>query len=101
MIGVSNIINKYAAVRLDEIKGLRAPFLQVGWNRQFLMMSEFGFIHDSSIVAPFSDPPVWPYSLEYRIPHDCNQGEGQNCPTRSYPGLWELPINQLVAGVCK
>lgn len=97
MIGVSNIIHKFSAVRLNEIRGLRAPFLQVGWNRQFLMMKEFGFIYDSSIIAPLSDPPIWPYSFDYRIPHSCDE-QGQNCPTRSYPGVWELPINQLVFG---
>ncbi|CAK9828749.1 Chitin deacetylase 1 [Anthophora retusa] len=97
MVGEANIINKYAAVRLEDIRGLRAPFLRVGWNRQFLMMSEFGFMYDSSMVAPFSNQPVWPYSLDYRTPHDC-VGPDQVCPTRAYPGLWELPLNQLLAG---
>ncbi|XP_071571775.1 chitin deacetylase 1 isoform X2 [Temnothorax nylanderi] len=96
MVGIANIIKKYAAVRIADIKGVRAPFLQVGWNRQFLMMSEFGFVYDSSIVAPFSDPPFWPYTLDYRPPHPCVRA-GQLCPTRSYPGIWELPLNQLLA----
>jgi len=82
------------------IIGVRAPFLQVGWNRQFLMMSEFGFVYDSSIVTPFSDPPFWPYTLDYRLPHPCIRA-GQLCPTRSYPNIWELPLNQLLANVRK
>ena len=126
MVGVANIINKYAVVRLEDIKGrrsflqkitfdcgpsrnmfltrmihaigLRAPFLRTGWNRQFLMMSEFGFVYDSSMVAPFSNLPVWPYTLDYRPPHSCIVRQ-QLCPTRAYPGVWELPINQLLAGV--
>ncbi|XP_034947909.1 uncharacterized protein ChLD3 [Chelonus insularis] len=97
MVGVANIINRYGGVRIEDIKGLRAPFLRVGWNRQFLMMSEFGFLYDSSMVAPFADPPIWPYTLDYRPPHSC-VGTGQLCPTRSYRGLWELPLNQLLAG---
>ncbi|XP_015437349.1 PREDICTED: uncharacterized protein LOC107192572 [Dufourea novaeangliae] len=97
MVGVANIINKYAGVRLKDIKGLRAPFLRVGWNRQFLMMSEFGFVYDSSMLAPFSDPPLWPYTLDHRPPHGC-VGTEQHCPTRAYPGLWELPLNQIWAG---
>lgn len=80
------------------VAGVRAPFLQVGWNRQFLMMSEFGFVYDSSIVTPFSDPPLWPYTLDYRLPHPCIHA-GQLCPTRSYPNIWELPLNQLLANV--
>lgn len=83
---------------LLSVIGLRAPFLRIGWNRQFLMMSEFGFVYDSSILAPFSDVPVWPYTLDYKPPYSCVDLE-QFCPTRAYPGLWELPLNQLLAGV--
>ncbi|XP_046434302.1 chitin deacetylase 1 [Neodiprion fabricii] len=97
MVGEANIIHKYAGVRIEEIRGLRVPFLQVGWNRQFLMMTEFGFAYDSTIVAPFSNPPIWPYTLDHQPPHPCGS-PGQLCPTRSYPGLWEIPINQLLLG---
>jgi hypothetical protein len=58
------------------------------------MMSEFGFVYDSSIIAPFSDPPVWPYTLDHGLPHRCIHTE-QLCPTRSYPNVWELPLNEL------
>lgn len=112
-VGQANIINKFANVRMEEIEGrrlmkpfnaeyffhvhfpgLRTPFLKVGWNRQFLMMKEFGFVYDSSIVAPaFTNPPLWPYTLDFKIPHAC---VGSNhCPSRSYPGVWEMVMNQL------
>ena len=52
--------------------------------RQFLMMREFGFVYDSSIAAPVSDPPLWPYTLDYQIPHKC-LGQ-RRCPSRSFPG---------------
>lgn len=61
-------------------------------------MSEFGFVYDSSIIAPFSDPPLWPYTLDHGLPHSCIRAE-QLCPTRSYPNIWELPLNQLSADV--
>ncbi|KAK6628407.1 hypothetical protein RUM43_002219 [Polyplax serrata] len=112
MVGQANILNRFASVRLEELRGklsseesetgvcgrigIRVPFLRVGWNRQFLMMKEFGFQYDSSIVAPFSDPPLWPYTLDYKMPHKC-QEVNQHCPTRSYPGLWEMVMNQLTA----
>lgn len=97
MVGQANIINRFGNVRMDELRGLRVPFLRVGWNRQFLMMKEFGFVYDSSIVAPFSNPPLWPYTLDYKMPHTCT-GVNQNCPSRSYPGVWEMVLNQLEAG---
>lgn len=77
---------------------MRVPFLRVGWNRQFLMMKEFGFVYDASMVAPFSDPPLWPYTLDHKIPHQCT-GNNQRCPSRSYPGIWEMVMNQLAIDV--
>lgn len=123
MVGQANIINRFANIRMEDLRGIihyfkpmsecvtnrltctkckffsgmRVPFLRVGWNRQFLMMKEFGFLYDSSMVAPFSDPPLWPYTLDYKIPHRC-EGTKQRCPSRSYPGLWEMVMNQLSAG---
>ncbi|KAL9929449.1 chitin and LDLR binding deacetylase 3 [Glossina fuscipes fuscipes] len=97
MVGQANILNRFASVRMEEIRGMRVPFLRVGWNRQFLMMKEFGFVYDSSMVAPFSNTPLWPYTLDYKMPHTCT-GMQQNCPSRSYSGLWELVINQLEFG---
>ena len=29
-----------------------------------------------------------------RMPHKCH-GNGGNCPSRSHPAIWELPINEL------
>ena len=57
------------------------------------MMREFGFVYDSSIAAPVSDPPLWPYTLDYQIPHKC-LGQ-RRCPSRSFPGIWEMPLNQI------
>jgi len=63
--------SRFGGVNMEDIRGVRVPFLSVGWNRQFLMMREFGFVYDSSMAAPVSDPPIWPYTLDYQIPHKC------------------------------
>lgn len=73
---------------MEDIRGLRVPYLKPGWNRQFLMMKEFGFVYDSSIPAPLSDPPLWPYTLDYKIPHKCISR--RMCPSRSFPGIWVI-----------
>jgi hypothetical protein len=36
-----------------------------------------------------NNPPMWPYTLDYAIPHKCWIPP---CPTKSYPGLWEVPL---------
>ncbi|CAB3253442.1 unnamed protein product [Arctia plantaginis] len=97
MVGQANVINRFGRVRMEDFRGLRVPFLSVGWNRQFLMMQEFGFVYDATVVAPLSDPPYWPYTLDYKMPHKC-KGNNQYCPTRSYAGLWEIVINPLFNG---
>ena len=62
------------------------------------MMEEFGFVYDSSVTAPYSEIPFWPYTLDYRIPHKC-VGEGVKCPSRSFRGIWEMVMNQLKVNV--
>lgn len=97
MVGQANIINRYGGVSMEQIWGVRVPFLRVGWNRQFVMMQEFGFVYDSSVTAPYSKVPYWPYTLDYRIPHKC-VGEGVKCPSRSFKGIWEMVMNQIKVG---
>ena len=83
---------------MEDIRGLRVPYLKPGWNRQFLMMKEFGFVYDSSIPAPLSDPPLWPYTLDYKIPHKCING--RKCPSRSFPGIWvRIFFSVVILGV--
>ena len=36
--GMANIINRFAGIPLDELRGTRVPFLRVGWNTQFIMV---------------------------------------------------------------
>lgn len=92
--GQANIINKFANVRMDDLRGTRVTFLRVGWNKQFLMLKDFGFVYDSTMVPPFSRMALWPYTLDHRMPHKCI-GASNNCPSQSFPGIWELPMNQL------
>ena len=45
---------------------MRAPYLRVGGNEQFSMMTDQFFAYDSSITAPLGRVPIWPYTLHYR-----------------------------------
>lgn len=53
-------------------------------------MVDFGFIWDSSVSVPPQSRPVWPYTLDFAIPHKCKE---KSCPTRQFPGMWEIPLN--------
>ncbi|KAF2360436.1 Low-density lipoprotein (LDL) receptor class A repeat [Trinorchestia longiramus] len=93
MAGARQIVNRFANITDTTVVGVRAPYLRVGGNNQFLMMEEQGFLYDSTIVAPLADVPLWPYTLYYRMPHECH-GHIQVCPTRAY-AVWEMVMNEM------
>ena len=88
----ARLINKLLFLQIICL-GLRAPFLRVGGNKQFEMMTDQFFVYDTSITAPLSRVPIWPYTLYFKMPHKCH-GNAQNCPSRSHP-VWEMVINEL------
>lgn len=90
MIGMREILRHFAEIPKNEIVGMRAPFLLPGRNTQFEVVEDFGFIYDSSVSVPALRIPIWPYTLDYKIPHECKSG---TCPTKSFPGVWEVPLN--------
>ena len=49
----------------------------------FKMLYDQNFTYDSSMPVYENKPPSWPYTLDYRIFHDCMIPP---CPTNSYPG---------------
>lgn len=90
MIGMREILENFANVSKLDVLGMRAPRLKPGNNDQFEVLTDFGYVYDSSIVIPPTRVPIWPYTLDYAIPHQCRAG---TCPTRSFPGIWEIPLN--------
>lgn len=90
MIGMKEILNKFSNITGEDIIGMRAPYLKPGRNAQYEVLQDFGFVWDSSVGVPPIKIPVWPYTLDYKIPHECKVG---TCPTRSFQGVWELPLN--------
>jgi hypothetical protein len=49
--GQRSILSQFANVPMSEVKGMRVPFLKPGWNAQYDMMTETGFLYDSSLVG--------------------------------------------------
>ncbi|XP_050711468.1 chitin deacetylase 1-like [Eriocheir sinensis] len=93
MAGARVIVDRFANITDNSVIGLRAPYLRVGGNNQFRMMETNAFLYDSTITAPLQNPPLWPYTLYYRMPHVCH-GNAQSCPTRSF-AVWEMVMNEL------
>ncbi|KAF2368701.1 NodB domain [Trinorchestia longiramus] len=87
--GQREIMAAYGGVRMDDVRGMRAPFLAVGGNKMFEMLYEQNFTYDSSMPVYENRPPSYPYTLDYKLFHDCMIPP---CPTNSFPGLWEVPM---------
>eukprot|EP00091_Calanus_sinicus_P011592 TRINITY_DN26188_c0_g1_i1.p1 TRINITY_DN26188_c0_g1~~TRINITY_DN26188_c0_g1_i1.p1 ORF type:complete len:145 (+),score=24.22 TRINITY_DN26188_c0_g1_i1:305-739(+) len=102
IIGMRRIMELQAEINEDEVLGVRAPGLKPGFNVQYDVLIDYGFIWDSSMGVPPMNTPIWPYTLDYAIPHKC---KSKTCPTRQFPGVWEIPLNShhvegFIAGHC-
>ncbi|CAB3381827.1 Hypothetical predicted protein [Cloeon dipterum] len=87
--GQREILSAYGGVKLEDVRGMRAPFLAVGGNKMFKMLYDANFTYDSSMPVYENRPPSYPYTLDYKLFHDCMIPP---CPTKSYPGVWEVPM---------
>ncbi|KAL9928645.1 chitin deacetylase-like 5 [Glossina fuscipes fuscipes] len=87
--GQREILAAYGGVKVSDVRGMRAPFLSVGGNKMYKMLYDSNFTYDSSLPVYENRPPSWPYTFDYKIFHDCMIPP---CPTRSYPGIWQVPM---------
>ncbi|XP_065280317.1 uncharacterized protein Cda5 [Dermacentor albipictus] len=85
--GQREILHLFGGVKLEDVRGMRAPFLQIGGNKMFEMLHEANFTYDSSMPVFENNPPFWPYTLDYAINHECMITP---CPSKSFPGVWEV-----------
>jgi peptidoglycan/xylan/chitin deacetylase (PgdA/CDA1 family) len=79
----------------SSLVGFRAPYLRIAGDVMFQVLRDSHFIYDTSIVnveTSVGRPPLWPFTLDYPVKSCVNPP----CPTQSYPGLWEVPLNGWV-----
>ncbi|CAB3369415.1 Hypothetical predicted protein [Cloeon dipterum] len=85
-----DMIAHFANIPASEISGLRTPFLLLGGDSTFQMITNNNFLYDCSWpTQSFVGKGLYPYSLDYKSNQDCNVGV---CPTESHPGAWVLPM---------
>lgn len=61
----------------------------------FKMLYDMNFTYDSSMPVYENKPPSWPYTLDYKIFHDCMIPP---CPTKSYPGTELFLLSRIRKG---
>ena len=53
-----DILRKWGNVS-EDVKGYRAPYIQVGGNMEFKVLKDEGFLYESSMpTQKFTDPPL-------------------------------------------
>nr|CAG4642322.1 EOG090X01LY [Evadne anonyx] len=88
-VGQRDLLAAYAGVRVEDVRGLRAPYLSIGGDQMFKVLHDTNFTYDSSMPILENKVPSWPYTLDYKMPHECVIPP---CPINSYPGVWEVPM---------
>lgn len=72
IVGQREILRKWGQVEAGDVVGFRAPFLQIAGNTMYQVLYDNKFLYDSSMpTQKFMDPPMWPYTLEYRSTQEC------------------------------
>ena len=71
MAGQREILAGFAGIKLEDVRGIRAPFLAIGGNNMFSMLYEANFTYDSSMPIYDNKPPTFPYTMDYKLAHDC------------------------------
>ena len=60
----------------------------------FEMMYEANFTYDSSMPVYENKPPAFPYTMDYKMPHDCMIPP---CPEKAYPGKGSILCFMLLS----
>lgn len=87
------IIAQLASLKRNGINatGWKTPELKALGNEQFRLLQKYGFKYDATLSENLPTPnehKPWPYTLDYGYSGECHIPE---CPTKSFPGLWEIP----------
>ncbi|KAK8746157.1 hypothetical protein OTU49_017270, partial [Cherax quadricarinatus] len=100
MADLKTMLETYARIPAEDIKGWRAPFLEVGGDEMFSAITDLGLQYDCTwptlhYTNWFDTEPLgalWPYTLDFPSIQDCQLGR---CPTQIYEGTWVMPMVDL------
>ncbi|KAL1917517.1 uncharacterized protein VTP21DRAFT_3910 [Calcarisporiella thermophila] len=90
-----SILNSFAGIPKSRIAGFRAPFLNYSIETLSRIVKQ-GMMYDSSASAQ-ADDAYWPYTLDHGLANDCWKGFCDPGKVK-FPGLWEIPMHDLVEG---
>lgn len=84
------LMSKFANISLNELQGIRLPFLQMNGDSSFEMLNRAAMKYDCSWPSQlYTNPGMWPYTLDFRSNQDCVIGP---CPMKRWNGTWVVPM---------
>lgn len=88
-------VARFANIPENQIKGMRAAFLQIGGDRMYKALTDNRFEWECSRPTRNYRPNLWPYTADYASEQDCAVDP---CPIGRYPGFWTVPLVDLLGG---
>ena len=78
------------------IQGSRAPYLQPN-DAYYSTLQNLGIKFDSSMTQSDINEKkgYWPFTLDYGVPDSSMCNYFGFCPTKAFPGLWEVPMTEF------
>ncbi|KAI9178851.1 hypothetical protein H9P43_005513 [Blastocladiella emersonii ATCC 22665] len=95
----------FGGIPQSSIRGFRAPFLNYSLE-SLTNLKALGFDYDNSMTLDNAGAStIWPFTFDYGVPISCATGDCTGAvptaanpnPTWRAPGLWEIPMYNLVA----
>lgn len=88
-VTMRELLKELGNVKPEDVIGMRAPYLQTLGDDTIIMAQRNNFLYDSSYATDLNDPPLWPYTFDYRSTAGCAVSP---CPKTHLPGVWEIPL---------
>jgi len=83
-----------ANIPIDDIKGMRAPFLQTGGNIMYNATYKGNFSWECSRPTwVYRRPGLWPYTNDFESTQDC---QITPCPNLQFKGFWTVPMIDFI-----
>lgn len=84
-------IYTFARIPVRDIKGARAPQLQIGdGDAMYSVLKQANIVYDASRPTRWGrQNGLWPYTNDFKSTQDC---QIETCPTGQYKGLWTVPM---------
>lgn len=89
--GQRKIVSKFANIPIEDVIGARVPNLVLSGDKLFTAYQNAGLKYDNTWTS-LNANKYFPYTLDHLSTQPCFSA----CPAESYPGMWVMPVTDLI-----